>query len=208
MDPILGQITLWPVNFIPRDWAACNGQLLNISSNTALYSLIGTYFSGDGKTTFGLPDFRGRAPIGVGQLHYSPNVAGEVYEFAEFGGIESQSITLALNNLPTHNHAATATLTDMSVTIYASNAGGTDNVPGNNNSTTLAACMNGRSAGYAIYNSQTPNTALKTNAAVSGTPTVNIGLTGNGLPFQFDNRSPYLAINFILALTGTYPTRS
>ncbi|MDR3705560.1 MAG: tail fiber protein [Paludibacteraceae bacterium] len=208
MDPILGQITLWPVNFIPQDWAACNGQLLNINANTALYSLLGTFFGGDAKNTFGLPDFRGRAPIGVGQLHYSSSMVGQTYTFAQFGGTEAGTATLTQANLPAHIHAAVADFTGVSVTIYASNAGGTDNVPGTNNSTTLAACMNGRSAGYAIYNSQTPNTALKANAAITGTPTVAIGATGNGAPFQFDNRSPYLPINFILATVGIYPTRS
>ena len=65
-DPYIGQIMMVPYSFVPRNWAECNGQLLSIAQNSALFSLIGTQYGGDGVTTFGLPDFRGRVPLGVG----------------------------------------------------------------------------------------------------------------------------------------------
>lgn len=97
MDPYLGEITLFPYNFVPMEYAACNGQIMSIAQNTALYSLLGTYFGGNGSTTFGLPDLTGRVAIGMGTgAGLTPRTIGEK------GGIES--ITLSNSNLPAHTH--------------------------------------------------------------------------------------------------------
>ncbi|MFY9803686.1 MAG: tail fiber protein [Candidatus Acidiferrales bacterium] len=95
--PYLGQILMVGFNFAPNNWALCNGQILSISQNTALFSLIGTYYGGDGQTTFALPDLRGRVPVGQGQgPGLSPYVIGET------GGEEQ--VTLTISNMPAHSH--------------------------------------------------------------------------------------------------------
>src|SRR5690625_4414253 len=98
MDTFIGTIQLFAFDFVPRGWAACNGQLLPISQHTALYSLLGTQYGGDGRTTFGLPDLRGRVPLGQGQ---GPGLAS--YAVGETGGAETT--TLTTEQLPAHTHA-------------------------------------------------------------------------------------------------------
>ena len=98
MEPLIGQITLFAGNFSPLDWELCQGQLLSIADYTALYSILGTQFGGDGVVTFGIPDLRGRVPVHAGTgPGLSPISIGEV------GGYEN--VTLAANQLPVHNHA-------------------------------------------------------------------------------------------------------
>jgi microcystin-dependent protein len=101
-EPYLGQLMLVPYNFAPRGWAFCNGQLLSIAQNTALFSLIGTFYGGDGIQTFALPDLRGRVPI-----HMGDGVGLSPYTLAETGGVES--VTLAVNQIPAHSHGVNAT---------------------------------------------------------------------------------------------------
>lgn len=105
MDPFIGQIQIFGFNFPPQGWSFCNGQLLAISQNTALFSLLGTVYGGDGRTTFGLPDFRGRAPIHPGQ---GPGLSSITQ--GQKSGIEN--VTLVTSNLPAHNHAVRATNSD------------------------------------------------------------------------------------------------
>jgi microcystin-dependent protein len=97
-DPFLGEIKLFPYTFAPRGWALCNGQVLSIAQNTALFSLIGTLYGGDGRTTFALPDLRGRVPVSSGQ---GPGLSQ--YDVGEVGGVES--VTLTEPQLPAHTHA-------------------------------------------------------------------------------------------------------
>nr|WP_298929407.1 tail fiber protein [uncultured Erythrobacter sp.] len=99
-DPLLGQMMLFGGNFCPRGWAATDGTLLAINSNSALFSLLGTMYGGDGRTTFGLPDLRGRAPISVGQGAGLPS-----YSQGSKGG--STNFTLAVANMPSHTHTGT-----------------------------------------------------------------------------------------------------
>jgi microcystin-dependent protein len=103
MNPYIGEIRIFSGNFAPKGWAFCNGQLLSIQSNTALFSLLGTYYGGNGTTTFGLPDLRSRVPVHQGQgLGLSP------YNVGQIGG--NENITLLTQQLPQHNHTvATAT---------------------------------------------------------------------------------------------------
>src|ERR1700716_2959979 len=97
----LGEITLVPYSFAPRGYAFCQGQILSISQNTALFSLLGTTYGGDGVTTFGLPDLRGRLAISSGQ---GPGLSN--YTLGEQDGVES--VTLTTNQMPAHNHTAGA----------------------------------------------------------------------------------------------------
>lgn len=92
-EPYIGEVMLWPMNFPPRGWAFCHGQLLKISQNTALFSLLGTMYGGDGRQTFGLPDLRGRVPVGAGN---GPGLT--LRKLASRGGEEA--VALALENVP------------------------------------------------------------------------------------------------------------
>ncbi len=115
MEPFLGQIQAFGFNFAPRGWAFCNGQLLAIAQNTALFSLLGTQYGGDGRTTFGLPDLRGRSGLHYGQGPGLPNFA-----IGQSGG--SGTTTLTTANLPAHNH---------NFNLGAKEEGNTDSPSGN-----------------------------------------------------------------------------
>src|SRR5918994_5533558 len=96
-DPFLGEIRLFPYTFAPRGWALCNGQILSIAQNTALFALIGTIYGGNGQTTFALPDLRGRVAVSSGQ---GPGLS--TYAVGEMGGAES--VSLAESQMPAHHH--------------------------------------------------------------------------------------------------------
>jgi microcystin-dependent protein len=98
MDPFLGRIVMFGGNFAPRGWAFCSGQILPIAQNTALFSLLGTTYGGDGRTTFGLPEMRGRAPVHEGS---GPGLSARALG-ARFG---EERVTLTGNNLGSHSHS-------------------------------------------------------------------------------------------------------
>jgi microcystin-dependent protein len=98
MDPFVAEIRIFPFNFAPKGWAWCNGQLLPLSQNTALFSLLGTTYGGDGKSNFALPDLEGRAPMHPGQ---GPGLS--LHDLGETGG--SETVTLLESEIPGHNHA-------------------------------------------------------------------------------------------------------
>jgi microcystin-dependent protein len=104
MDPFIGELRCFGFNFAPQGWALCNGQLMPIAQNTALFSLLGTMYGGDGRVTFALPDLRGRAPLAFGQ---GPGLANRTQ--GEVGG--SESVTLTAANLPPHSHTVAASST-------------------------------------------------------------------------------------------------
>lgn len=101
MDPYVGEIRIFAGNFAPRGWAFCNGQLMPISQNTALFSILGTIYGGDGKTNFALPDLMGRAP-----MHQGTIPGGSTYPIGEQTG--AASVTLTTAEMPSHAHAAMA----------------------------------------------------------------------------------------------------
>jgi microcystin-dependent protein len=100
-DPFVAEIRIFPFNFPPKGWAHCDGQLLPLSQNTALFSLVGTMYGGDGKSTFGLPDLRGNVPVHQGQ-----GQGLSQYDIGETGGAET--ITLLQTEMPAHAHTARA----------------------------------------------------------------------------------------------------
>jgi microcystin-dependent protein len=113
-EPFLGEIRMFGFNFAPTGWASCNGQLLSIDQNTALFALVGTYYGGDGMSTFGLPDLQSRVAINQGQ---APGLS--YYDIGETGGAET--ITLTLPEMPEHTHA-----------VGANGAAGTSDRPAGN----------------------------------------------------------------------------
>lgn len=102
MDQFVGEIRIFPGNFAPKGWAFCNGQLMPIAQNTALFSLLGTYYGGDGKSTFGLPNLQGSAPMFWGQ---GPGLSP--HQIGETGG--AATVTLNSTQIPAHNHTIQGT---------------------------------------------------------------------------------------------------
>lgn len=180
MEGTLAEIRMFAGNFSPRGWQLCNGQLLSISQWTAVFALVGTIYGGNGQTTFGLPDFRGRSPFGTG------NGAGlSPVQLGEISGTES--ITLLASNLPAHNH--TLTPANLSVGSKAERIG-TSDLP----TTKFNSILNANSA----Y-----STTSDVSMAALNTP--SLGIAGGSQPFS--NRSPYLGINFIICVEGIFPSR-
>lgn len=120
-EPYVGEIRMFAGNFAPRGWAFCDGQLLAVSQNDALFSLLGTVYGGDGQTTFGLPDLRGRIPIHAGQ---GPGLSDR--RLGARGGEES--VTLTVNQMPSHNHAANGAGGGTAQAAPAGNLPGSDRV--------------------------------------------------------------------------------
>ena len=169
-DPFLGQMMLFGGNFCPRGWAKTDGQLLAISSNQALFSLLGTMYGGDGRTTFGLPDLRGRAPISVGQGPGLPS-----YAQGSKGG--STTFTLTVNQMPSHNHTGTmraSTSTGNSANpnnnVLAVNPGGDRmyHVDGSTNNMAADSLVINNTGGNQAVNKLSPFTTLQWCIALQG----------------------------------------
>ncbi|MBX3629104.1 MAG: phage tail protein [Nitrosomonas sp.] len=173
--PMLGGMCVFAGNFAPRGWALANGQLLPISSNTALFSILGTMYGGNGQTTFALPDTRGRSVIGAGQ---GPGLSD--YQIGEIGGAES--VTLTPPQLPVITPTAT---------VHAQNGAGNSADPGNNTWAVLSR--------QNIYSNAAPNVSMNSAA-------VTINAFGGGQ--SHENRSPFIAMNWIIALEGIFPSRN
>ena len=160
-DPFLGEIKLVPYGFEPKGWAYCDGRELPINQNQALFALLGTSFGGDGKTTFRLPDLRGRVPVGTGDA-----ATGTTYALGEAGGQES--VKLALGQLPAHAHA-----------VRANSGAATTKKPANawpaaggayaaSSDTTMGATMIGRSGSGKAHDNRQPYLGLNYVIALQG----------------------------------------
>lgn len=201
-DPYLGEIRMVGFNFAPTGWAMCQGQLLAISQNSALFSLLGTYYGGNGVSNFQLPNLQGRTPVGIGQGLGLSNI-----NIGEMSGTEN--ITLTMSNMPQHTHAATVSgggdVTGAISIPATTSTQGEGATPGP--TTVLGPCSaGGRPA--SLYSTATDNvTSLKPfNVTLQGTaPTVQNSIMGGNAPFA--SRNPYLGINFIIALQGVFPSR-
>ncbi|MGC4104140.1 phage tail protein [Ferruginibacter sp.] len=177
MDQFVAEIRMFGCSFAPKDWALCNGQLLAIRTNTALFSLIGTYYGGDGKTTFALPNLQGQAALGQGQ---APGFAA--YDIGETLGTET--VTLVQSDLAIHNHNVNC-FTD---------AGG-DPSPANN-----ILGSSGADRAAVMYSDATTGTTVQ----MSGN---EMGMAGAINPLPHNNMSPYLVVNYCIALQGVFPSR-
>ena len=182
MDPFIAQVVIFAGNFAPRSWAFCDGQLLPISSNTALFSLIGTIYGGDGRTTMALPDLRGRTAIGPRR-----GAGLTSYQEGQKGGIEE--VTLNTTQIPQHSHTIVG---DVNVGI---GAGAADNNKAKDAILATKADSN-------IYNSA----GASGNSLGGVTHSLTAANTGGNL--SHENRQPFLAINYIIALQGVFPSRS
>lgn len=169
--PIIGTVMLFGGNFAPRGWAFCDGSLLPISENDALFALIGTTYGGDGQVTFALPDLRSRVPI-----HQGTGAGLSTRTIGEAAG--SESVTLISSQLPSHTH-----------TVVVTTASATTGVP--SNTVTLGV------ASIDIYSAQAANIALHPQT---------ISNAGGNQPHE--NRQPYMAMNYVIALEGVFPSRN
>jgi microcystin-dependent protein len=198
MDAFLSMITAFGCNFVIRNWGACNGTLIPVSQNTALFSLIGTQFGGNGVSSFGLPDLRGRSPVGYGN---GPGLSH--ISIGEKSGQES--VTLMQANLPAHSHT-------LNLTGQTGPASGTLNVSTNAANT---SDPDGNYLGVGSGAIQTYSTTLSsppgTQAAVE-VPAQQVQVSGQTLPtggsLPFDIRNPYLGVNYQICMYGIYPSRS
>jgi len=167
-EPFIAEIKIFAGTFAPRSWAFCNGQLLPIAQNTALFSLVGTTYGGDGRTTFALPNLQGRAPMHPGS---GPGLSPR--RLGQSGGTEA--VSLNETQLPAHSHTM-------------------NGIPNASQANPDASHGLGNAPMYA-----TPGTTVAMGVDA-------IGATGGSQ--THNNMQPYLAINYIIALQGLYPSRS
>lgn len=186
-EALIGEIRMFAGNFPPRGWAFCEGQELPIALNQPLFSLLGTTYGGDGRTTFALPDLRGRSPVGVGQgPGLTPVVQGKK------DGLES--VKLSVEQLPSQSLPVT-----VNVAIPASSAG-VNVLAAPTNSTVLGPVAAAGRAGT-LYATDAADVTLKPFSA-----TGNTAMLGSGASVSL--RNPNLGINFIIAILGEFPSRS
>lgn len=167
-DPFIAEIRLFPFNFAPRGWAFCDGQILPISQNTALFSLLGTTYGGDGRSTFALPDLKGRVPLNHGQSPgLSPRVLGEQ------GG--SEVVTLLQSEMPVHTHQLTASAAaaysrSPSAELFANESGGVNSYAPlvGNPAALLAGAACGPAGGGQPHNNLAPYLVVSYCIALQG----------------------------------------
>lgn len=158
----MGEIRMMSFQYVPRGWAACAGQLMPISQNSALFSLLGVQFGGDGRNTFGLPDLRGRTPLHRG----TGRIVGQV------GGAETHTVSVA--EMPVHTHPVVAAATPDSLSPVGANFAG-------------------------------PGKQAFTGTGTGPMHAGAIAEAGGSQPHE--NRPPYLVVNYVIAITGIYPSR-
>lgn len=205
--PMLGSLCGFGGNFAPRGWMLADGTTLPISSNTALFSLLGTNFGGDGRTTFKLPDIRGRAIIGAGQ---GPGLSN--YRIGDTVG--SEIVALSIAQMPNHNHTAT---TDITIVVDMNNVTTSaklkTNASAGDSATPAGNLIANNLSSANAYSTAAPNVSMSTAAitlSLSGSGNASLTSTvhnaGNGIAHE--NRMPYQAINWIIAVEGLFPSRS
>lgn len=178
-DPCVGEIRMFAGSFAPVGWALCQGQTLPINGNEALYSLLGTTYGGDGKSTFGLPDFRSRIPVSQGTA-----ASGTTYTLGNNGGTET--VTLQPTQMPSHTH-----------TLMAANVSATSTTPANN---LMAQAVNNNGGTNQDIMYLQPNAPIITTLPLSQTA---VGPAGYSQPHT--NIMPCSTVNYIISLQGIYP---
>ena len=186
MEPFIGQIVMFGGNFAPRSWALCNGQLLSINENQALFSILGTTYGGDGRTTFALPDLRGRAAMHSGT---GPGLTPR--PLGQRSGTQTNNMTV--NQMPSHNHIAVV--------------GGQVRMP------IGAGAADEASADGNYLGDTSPTNTYQGNATAGQfygglTNEITVAVQNNGASQPINNMQPYLVVNYIIALQGLFPSRS
>lgn len=184
MDGTIGEIRMFAGNFAPRNWAFCDGQLMSIAQNSALFSILGTTYGGDGRSSFGLPDLRGRVPI-----HAGHGTGLSDRRLGQKGGEET--VHLLTQNMPSHTHQINNTLT-AKVGVVDDDAG-TGDCAGNKLANSSAS----------VYSTSNTDADLG-GVELSGAVTANH--TGGDQPH--DNMQPFGVVNYIICLQGLFPSRS
>jgi microcystin-dependent protein len=179
MEGVIGYTTMFAGNFAPKNWAFCQGQIVNIASNTALFSILGTVYGGNGTTTFGLPNVSGRRIIGAGN---GPGL--QPYDLGEMGG--ASSATLNITQMPAHVHPVTVVAQMHCLADSATTAN--------------PAGANYANASVNAYSSAPDTTMAPIRANVTMNP------SGSNQPFSIE--PPVLGINYIICMYGVYPARN
>lgn len=181
-ENLVGQFMYVAFNFAPKGWAFCNGQTLAINTNTALFSLLGTTYGGNGTSNFQLPNMQGRVPVHMGQ---GPGLSP--YTLGQVGGTET--VTLISSNLPQHAHSLSLT-----ARVPASSGNADNPAPAGNNPANSVHALN--------YSSAAPNVNMSSTVSISGTT----GSAGSNQPVSI--MQPYTVLNCIIALQGIFPSRN
>jgi microcystin-dependent protein len=180
-NSFLGEVAIVAYNFAPNNWQLCQGQLLSISANVALFSLLGTSYGGNGSTTFGLPNLTEKVAIGVGDSFYG------TYDIGQIGGLAANALVIA--NMPAHTHLSTNPLAMPTGSTSPDSNSPVNNYP---SQTTSDLLFRG------VANGST-NMAMQVS-------TITVGATGGGQSYA--NLQTFVGIYYIISLTGVYPPRS
>lgn len=177
MEGTIGEVRMFAGTFAPRTWALCNGQLISISQNTALFSILGTTYGGNGQTNFALPDFQGRVAVGTGTGPGLPNV-----QLGEKAGVNN--VTLLSSNMPAHNHQVVGNLSPQAATDGA-----------------LTTDPTGKYTGPGQFYTGASDLVNMAPIAVN----ITSSIAGNSQPFSI--MQPYLGMNYIICMFGIFPSR-
>lgn len=184
-EPFIGEVKVFAFNFAPKMYMLCQGQILAISNNSALFALLGTTYGGNGQTTFALPDLRGRFPISQGNGAGLPS-----HTIGEMSG--NTSTTLLSSNMPSHNHTLTAARVKIATNSTFSDANtGSEAFPGTNTQNQFYATTQGAGEFMA------PGSGV-----ISGTTDIS----GSNTPINIQN--PFLVMNYSIAIYGIFPSRN
>ncbi len=196
METFLGQICLFGFNYAPRGWAKCDGQLLYIDQYSALFSLLGSTYGGNGRTTFALPDLRGRVPIGDGQ-----GVGLQVHQHGKPGGAEAVKIEVA--HVPAHTHKLVVENIEATckTTLRCKDGEGNTDSPNGNFPAKIKS-----KAFLDAYSTIDDTDMSETTSTVNFSINKDTNSVGGNQPLL--NMQPFLAMNYCIALDGIYPSRS
>lgn len=185
-DPFVGEIKIWAFPWAPQGWVLCDGAIMQISQNQALNALLAYQFGGDGKTTFALPDLRGRTPIGYGR---SPD-DGAVYQVG--GKVGAETVALSAATVPSHAHGVTA-----------NSANGAQPFPSGNNFATVVPALATTTQKFNVYLPNAAGTAVPNPQTLAATA---VSTVGSSTPHN--NMQPFTVLNFCICTSGLWPPRS